>query len=362
MPGPTRHDRKRAGPYTKNKRPQSSHDRLSLFARIKRFIWGGRQSEDQEADEHDASAETHEPSMPREAANSRYSLGIASPFADASLAVPMTASPNETLRNFFKEKGDRKLSNMEVYGVLNLIGQAVCRNESLVDFNHLLSDLSDETISMPASQPDTRPKQSRSSFNTSGQRPSLFAEPNGRVLPECAKSPRIRLSYGPKSAAQDAPVYPIAAASPAPRLERRQTELSHTASVILDIIGDDQFAPRRSSQRRSTEPVMPISTSTPTIGERPHRPPPNPVEQPLLFSQPSTSTPKSELPTCCQVNEEETQPPCRLFEPKSGNVMRQIEDISREYVFDEPAKANGPLTLSADDFSRLKEYESFFVF
>lgn len=50
----------------------------------------------------------------------------------ASIAFPQ-ASPNEKLKEFFRSKGDEKLSDVEVAGVLALIQQASHRNESLLD-------------------------------------------------------------------------------------------------------------------------------------------------------------------------------------------------------------------------------------
>lgn len=59
------------------------------------------------------------------------------PSAASLINSPSTSDdPNETLRQFFAEKGDQELSNVEVMGVLSLISQAVGRNESLVDFSN----------------------------------------------------------------------------------------------------------------------------------------------------------------------------------------------------------------------------------
>jgi hypothetical protein len=51
----------------------------------------------------------------------------------SSIAYPHGNSPNEKLKEFFRAKGDEKLSDVEVAGVMALIQQASHRNESLLD-------------------------------------------------------------------------------------------------------------------------------------------------------------------------------------------------------------------------------------
>lgn len=51
----------------------------------------------------------------------------------SSIAYPPSASPNERLKEFFRSKGDEKLSDIEVAGVMALIQQASHRNESVLD-------------------------------------------------------------------------------------------------------------------------------------------------------------------------------------------------------------------------------------
>lgn len=143
---PKHQQRQRKTPYV---RPPPPPEKQGLFSRIKSFFWGTP-----------APVELPPPRVIASDANTSvdnsFNSRITHSSIDASTAgqgslesssfrapQPGESSlaglqgPNEALRQFFEDKGGEDLSNMEIVGVLSLIGQAVGRNESLVDFSNL---------------------------------------------------------------------------------------------------------------------------------------------------------------------------------------------------------------------------------
>ncbi|GMM50995.1 hypothetical protein DASB73_019530 [Starmerella bacillaris] len=189
----TRSGKRRASSSAHPSKRPAKQPQLSLFGRIKSFLFGSQQPEpesesESELESADRSINSTNPSLTtdhaafstpqiktkiqRQIQERRFSssnnndlamessrivdesatdlfppskIGLEDP-SNADLQFPSLDGPNETLRQFFESKGDEELSNMEIVGVLSLIGQAVGRNESLVDFSRL-SELQTPNIS-----------------------------------------------------------------------------------------------------------------------------------------------------------------------------------------------------------------------
>lgn len=192
-------------------------------------------------------------------------LGTSTPldqsFANRSMAPLNTASPNEALLEFFRNKGDEELSNMEVVGVLSLIGQAVSRNESLVDFSTIHQrDSPNATYDMPSS---ILGGASTVTPNVSGiaavQTPSRHSSPAGAT--RSWSSRRRGLASGPKisrsrpSSPYSAPARPSAPSS----LQASPRPMSNTASTLLEIL--DEPASDKPGSPRSFSPQKRKDTS-----------------------------------------------------------------------------------------------------
>lgn len=154
--------RSRRTPYT---RP--APQKPGIWSRVKNFFWGQTEptqlgppqllSWDESESSRITNPEPFEEEAPsiversasgfvpfEESVFAEFPSGIGAPLerAEAAMSQPAPGSstapgPNEALEQFFAEKGDAELSNVEIVGALSLIGQAVSRNESLLDFSNL---------------------------------------------------------------------------------------------------------------------------------------------------------------------------------------------------------------------------------
>lgn len=164
----------------------------------------------------------------------------ATPAAESSIirqdASFNTASPNEALLQFFKQKGDQELSNMEVVGVLSLIGQAVSRNESMVDFSTIHQpDGSNASFDMPSNI--------LSGAHTSTPNVSVPEQYSFRSSPSTSRTwsrSRRGLSSGPKIS-RSKPATPYSKPSTSQVLS--PPSMSNTASTLLEILDEPNTAP-----------------------------------------------------------------------------------------------------------------------
>lgn len=153
-------------PYARPK-PKVEPNR-GIFSRIRSFLFGGKSQEpaEQKNDVVDVDdSRVTDSEKPSESVEKNEEQPVSASAEHSS----WVADPNDTLRDFFEKKGDERLSQMEVVGVLSLIGQAVSQNRSLVDFSSMHLDSTnassldvtpDVTASTPLPRRDETPQNS----------------------------------------------------------------------------------------------------------------------------------------------------------------------------------------------------------
>lgn len=299
--GPVRNRGTRSKPYERGRRDGTEKQQgWSIFGRIRDFFLGNNpqpENDDSDEDMDDGYSQSmgrvpaiidEEPSQfgrpdqstarfqsannslaltPRRQGQSLHSPIMSTPFRDPQMVAKTapsaessiisrqgtpfnTASPNDALRQFFKQKGDQELSNMEVVGVLSLIGQAVSRNESMIDFSTIHQpDGSNASYDMPSNI--------LSGAHTSTPNVSVPGQYSFRSSPSTSRTwnrSRRGLSSGPKIS-RSKPATPYSKPAPSPQV-LSPSSMSNTASALLEILDEPNASSSGPlSPRKRKDPV-----------------------------------------------------------------------------------------------------------
>lgn len=156
---PKHQQRQQKTPYA---RTSAEPEKQGLFARIKDFIWGKKEhsvvhpprviacESDTSVNNSFSSRITHNSVEASSAGQKLLDYSSFSAPQPHNSSLNGLQGPNEALRQFFEDKRGENLSNMEIVGVLSLIGQAFTQNESLVDFSNLSELTSIQSDQTPA--------------------------------------------------------------------------------------------------------------------------------------------------------------------------------------------------------------------
>lgn len=256
-------------PYSRPK-PKEQQQNQGIFSRIRSFLFGKKPREKSE----EAAAVTNT----SEAADDEQKRPVGSGTEDnselpsASTEHPSwVADPNDTLRDFFEKKGNERLSQMEVVGVLSLIGQAVSQNKSLVDFSSMHLDSTnasslditpDITASTPLPRREETPQNSifRPSIISQGE---SYADLSTRSLNRSVNgsspwaSRRRGLASGPRLQKSMHPYKRNTGLSSSAKGSSNNSK-SQSASALMSVVGESdqkhqhQHIPSRPSRLRES--------------------------------------------------------------------------------------------------------------
>lgn len=188
---------------------------------------------------------------------------------EESVIMDTTASPNATLSRFFAEKGDKPLSNVELEGVLSLIGKSVSSAPSVSPANDLQISLSPVV------------EQRQPEFHRVVPYDSIAGVEKNRI-----KSPLLNISRTPAKVTK--PVAPKA----------QKTKLSTTANALLSILDQDLSKSPEPVRTSSFQDFANPYASTPSIllSAKKKRSTPLNTSSPIPIPQLDSSTPVATAP------------------------------------------------------------------